>query len=128
MNYKQKGDVVEVIVQSYFEKNSSWIRTTANQAYTLKHEQGHFDIAEIFARKIRKKLQAKKLSKTKGEAQIKKIWSKLYSEYFAMQKKYDKATSHSIKEKNQQKWILKIAKELKELEAYKNSTFIMNFK
>ncbi len=128
VNYKQEGTAVRVTVDCFFRKSQSWIRPTADQVYTLKHEQGHFDIAEIYARKVRKKLQGMKLHKTNGEAQIKKAWNKSFKEYLEAQKEYDDATSHAIKVKKQAEWIVKIAEQLKDLEAYKNSSFLMQFK
>lgn len=128
VNYEQKGDAVQVSVECFFRKSESWIKNNMNQTYVLAHEQGHFDIAEIYARKIRKKLQATKLHKKNGAEQIKKIWDKLYKSYLKEQDKYDKATSHSFKEKQQQEWVNKIAKEIKKLDDYKNSTFLMHFK
>lgn len=128
VDFKQNGNVVDVMVYCYFKKSGSWIRSTANQAYTLHHEQGHFDIAEIYARLIRKKLSGITLRKKGGEKQIKKAWNKLYKEYFKYQAKYDKATSHSIKEKAQAEWIKKISEKLKSLEAYKETKVVMRFK
>ena len=128
LNFEQVGDVVNVSLVSYFKRHDSWIRTEAKNEYTLKHEQGHFDIAEIFARKMRKALQKKKLDRRNGASQIKKIFNKLLKKYLETQKEYDNATGHSIKVKDQEKWIQKISDELKELEAYKETTLVMRFK
>jgi len=46
------------LVECFFTKKESWVRDSCaehNQAL-LAHEQLHFDIAELFARKIRQKL------------------------------------------------------------------------
>src|SRR5436190_4980330 len=41
-------------VNAYFIPNQSWFRTKS--AALLRHEQLHFDIAELYARKVRKKI------------------------------------------------------------------------
>src|SRR5919112_1484552 len=45
-------------IKCRFDKNSSWGRIKND--YILSHEQGHFDIAEIHARKLHKALKAYK--------------------------------------------------------------------
>ena len=42
--------------------------------YILKHEQGHFDIAEIFARKLNKKMSEYKFNKTTYKTDLKNIY------------------------------------------------------
>ena len=39
--------------------------------YILRHEQGHFDIAEIFARKLNKKMSEYKFNKTTYQKDLK---------------------------------------------------------
>ena len=126
--FEQVGDVVIVSVSNFLKKNESWMKNEAKIAYALNHEQGHFDISEIHARRIRKKLLETKLDKWKGGSEITTIFDKLRKKHLRAQRKYDKATSYSIKEKNQIEWTKKIADELKELEAYKNPKLEMKFK
>lgn len=128
VSFEQVGNMVHVTVINYFKKNESWMMNEAKIEYALNHEQGHFDIAEIYARKIRKKLQETKLNPHKNGAEITKIFEKIGKKHLQAQKKYDKATSYSIKEKNQKEWTKKIADELKELEAYKEPLVKMPFK
>jgi predicted secreted Zn-dependent protease len=39
-------------VKNYFDKDQSWMMV--KNAYVLQHEQIHFNISELYARKIRK--------------------------------------------------------------------------
>jgi len=48
-------------IQSLFSKTRSWGLHKTN--YILSHEQGHFDIAEVFARKLHKKMGEYKFNK-----------------------------------------------------------------
>jgi hypothetical protein len=128
VHFEQAGEALNISVWNYFTKNESWMRNESKNEYTLKHEQGHFDITEIFTRRIRKKLSGTKMNKRNCQSRIKKIFTKQYDKYKKTQVKYDKATSFAVKEKEQQKWINKIAAELKELDAYKSSEITIKFK
>ncbi|MDP6909549.1 MAG: hypothetical protein QF371_08585, partial [Flavobacteriales bacterium] len=46
----------EVKVESFFNPYKSWSKNHTSD-YLLEHEQLHFDITELFARKLRKQLQ-----------------------------------------------------------------------
>ncbi len=50
-------------VSTYFYPDKSWYKPTVANEVTLAHEQLHFDITEIFARKLRKELNQVKFSK-----------------------------------------------------------------
>lgn len=128
IKFDQSAETVNVNVLSYFQKDLSWMRNDWKNDYTLRHEQGHFDITEIHARKARKRLDGMKISRRTGKKKINKICQKLVKQHHKAQEKYDNATSYSIREKNQKEWSAKIAKELKKLDAYKNSTVVLKLK
>jgi len=48
-----EGDIPNFIIKSFFIYEESWTITDSNE--TLTHEQAHFDIAELYARKIRQR-------------------------------------------------------------------------
>jgi hypothetical protein len=128
IKFEPAGDVVNVSIWSYVRKNRSWMRNGAKNDYTLKHEQGHFDITEIYTRKMRKRLGEIKVGRIFGGFKIKRVCKKLYRRHGRMQRKYDRATGYAVKEKNQEKWIKKIADELKELSAYNNFKVNVKFR
>ena len=68
----QEIPLKDLVLTLKFNEKKSWVVRGKETPELLKHEQGHFDIAEIYARKIRKKLQATKLHKKNGAEQIKK--------------------------------------------------------
>ena len=110
-------DGLKFHIHCQFNKNNSWGRTKTD--YILSHEQGHFDIAEIFARKLNKAF--KEYTPTSNiKKDINKIYVDIVHQYEARQKNYDKETNFSINKPQQEEWLKKISDELKETEAYAN--------
>lgn len=105
-------------VNSYFDPESSWYNKNRADAYILSHEQLHFDITELFARKLRKEI-----SKLKVSNQIKTELNALYknneSELAKMQYRYDLETDHSKNLEIQKKWQIYIKSEIDKLTKYK---------
>lgn len=52
-----KENMVLIEVDTYFDCKSSYFKDNLNQAIVLEHEQLHFDITELYARKFVKRLQ-----------------------------------------------------------------------
>ncbi|QDO94570.1 DUF922 domain-containing protein [Formosa sediminum] len=104
-------------VLAKFYKKLSWINTDSN--YILDHEQLHFDIAELFARKMRQEIHlVKQRSGTVLETDYRRIHKTLFQDYINFQKLYDTETKHSTIKDAQQKWNVLIAKKLESLNAY----------
>jgi len=111
---KCDGKTSKAIVKCYFNPNNSWTKSK-NSDYLLAHEQLHFDITELFVRKLRKQLaqfgdDCKALSK-----HIDDYYKRNYKEFVAYQDRYDRETKHSLNEEKQAYWEKKVAKELAEL-------------
>lgn len=109
-----------------FNKNNSWTKIK-NSDYLLKHEQLHFDIAELIIRKVRKECSLLVSSDKDGTyAEIKKIYSKYVDiEWDSLNASYDTETSHGTIATKQKDWELKIAKELKALNAYSSTRVVI---
>jgi hypothetical protein len=99
-----------------FSKTRSW--GLHKNEYILQHEQGHFDIAEIFARKLNMKMATYKFNKATYKTDLQKIYDDVVNEKEETQNAYDKETDHSIKKDKQAEWLKKIEKMLKEYEGY----------
>lgn len=104
-------------ITNCFDRNASWTDDTTS-AEGLKHEQLHFDIAEIHARRMRKSVDSlRQLGETSFEP-----YSLIIQELLDRRNKidsiYDEETAHSIFLKKQELWAEKIKNEIKELEAY----------
>jgi Bacterial protein of unknown function (DUF922) len=94
-------------IQCRFSKNRSWGLHKTD--YILEHEQGHFDIAEIFARKLNKAMNEYSFNKRTYQKDLNKMYQDIMKEKEEMQDKYDKETNHSIHKVNQAEWLKKIA-------------------
>lgn len=115
---------------AFFYPKKSWVKEKARNEYLLKHEQVHFDITEIYARKFRKKILETKF-KANGDKAKKKLlslYSVVYKKWRAYQDLYDKETTFPINKAKQLEWNDRIARELKELEAYSEPEIIIKLK
>lgn len=103
-------------ITSTFQPSRSWVLHRTD--HILGHEQGHFDIAEVYARKLHQRMKDYKFDKEKYQAQLRKIYEDVLKEKEEMQNEYDRETNHSIDKEKQEAWLKKIARLLRESEAY----------
>ncbi len=99
------------IVYASMKPKLSWISKKGDST-ALRHEQGHFDICEVFARRLR--------SEIGGAASVdeaKKIWNRVLDEEDAEQNRYDKANTY-LAGGITESWLAQIRKELKQLERF----------
>ena len=103
------------IETDFYPKTSmSWSHYNGDDAYLLKHEQLHFDITELFTRKLAAALHSKVFSDN-FKAEIEEIYNENRNEWGAMESKYDAESEHSRNTKMQYKWELYIYLQLKAL-------------
>lgn len=113
----RKNGLLSYNIKVVFKKYASWKRDTAD--YLLAHEQLHFDIAELYARKLRKAIQdVSKTNQNLTEEVFNTVIQELYLENARMQRKYDEETINGIIAESQIEWEKKISLELKKLEKY----------
>ena len=108
---------LEYEVHCFFNKDKSWKKDESASDHLLAHEQLHFDIAELYARKLRKVLESYKVKKN-IEKEINKLFEMVLAECNKDQKQYDKESDHSNDKEVQSKWIKRISKEIKELNSF----------
>lgn len=111
--YHVRDNNLTYTISCKFSKTKSWGRYKND--YILSHEQGHFDIAEIFARKLNKEVK-EYLSKSRNHEGLNPIYTKLMNEKREMQEDYDIETNHSINKAKQAEWNEKIEEMLNELQ------------
>lgn len=113
------NDTLNLDIIACFTKNQSWVDVEKESDYALDHEQRHFDIAEINARKFRQYAL-----KWDGKYNITTYLSDGSDIFFKsmndMQTLYDKETRHSQNKPFQQKWDKKIDSLLNVYSAYEN--------
>ena len=105
-------------VEAQFYPSQSWYLKGKDNDYILKHEQLHFDITQLFARKVREKLSRLPVGRTVKE-QMNAIYKRIKESLNKEQKRYDLETEHSINKEVQKHWEDFIAEELKALDQFK---------
>jgi hypothetical protein len=116
-DYSYNGKELKYHINCQFDKNKSWGRVKTD--YILSHEQGHFDITEIFARKLNKSMKEYSIGKLGDLTKdVTRIYENSMNQLHNMQVAYDSETNNSINKIKQEEWIKKIDTELRELEAY----------
>ena len=103
-------------IRCRFDKNSSWGRIRT--AYILSNEQLHFDIAELFSRKLNRALKAFGAAGKDQENEVHRLYGSMMLAYRKTQEEYDRQTDFSINKPMQEVWSEKVRSELKELNAY----------
>ncbi len=111
-----KGMEASITMQNCFDKNASWVKEKRD--ILLVHEQAHFDISELWARKFKQRLNGKTFAIKTFQKTLNSMHDSIYKEGKAMQVEYDKETEHSVNTKAQEKWDKKIAADLKSLSAF----------
>lgn len=111
-SYESVGSKISYSVIAFMVPGQSWIRDKENPE-TLLHEQAHFNITEIYARKLRQKL--KEIHSTEA---AKKAYKKCFAELKKMQDKFD--ADHEGESGLSPKWMKQIEMDLEKLSAYSN--------
>jgi hypothetical protein len=118
---------LKIEVLCHFVKNKSWKKTETDEL--LRHEQLHFDIAELAARKMRErvsKLNFKSLNTKNLEQKLNTIFNLSVEEQVKMNQKYDSETNHSIKYKAQLNWENWIKEKLIETKEFSRTNITIN--
>ena len=117
-SYEHDGKTLRFKVRCGFDKTKSWGRVKND--YILAHEQKHFDISELYARKLYKALREYKFKVKTVDNDLNAIYQKVIQEHFTTQGDYDRQTDHSLRQEEQKKWDEKIEQELKDTKAFAN--------
>lgn len=97
-------------VETSFNCVISYFKLDNDSLNTLEHEQLHFDITELYARKLTKRIKEEVLIAKELQTKAKSIFQEIIQETHLEQDKYD---SDVYTDKNKQIiWTSKIAKEL----------------
>ncbi len=110
-------DSVVYEVKASMNTQKSWVAIKSDTL--LQHERCHFDITEMYARKLRKEMLKRRFSAATLNKEVSKLFRKMNEERNQMQILYDEETNHSIHYQKQLAWEKKIAQALLELEGFK---------
>ena len=103
-------------VYALFDKTKSWALERSPQL--LKHEQLHFDIAELYARKIRKKILQLSGNKKNDLKTYNREIRKLLNESNEFDRLYDVETLHGSLTRKQKEWEHKVKQSLTSLKDF----------
>ncbi|HTL82399.1 MAG TPA: DUF922 domain-containing protein [Bacteroidia bacterium] len=113
------GDSLVTTTDCYFNPNESKVKKDSRtDTFLLGHEQFHFNIAELYTRKLRKAFSEAVVTKKDVNNKITKLYQQYVNDCTKEQDRYDNETNHSIKKPEQLKWQADIADQLKALDAY----------
>jgi hypothetical protein len=98
-------------VETHFYPNNSWYKPKLANPIILGHEQLHFDISEVYARKFRQILAKTKFTGN-AKSEVKSIYRNILLELNDYQKQYDSETNFSRDTVQQLIWNKRIKKAL----------------
>ena len=107
-----QGNKMEIIVYNTFYTERSWVKKDAKLPSILAHEQGHFDLCEVYTRKLRARLNNCHFNATDLKKVLMNIYTDLSAEYESRQQLYEQETIHGTDLAQQQKWQAMIKQEL----------------
>ena len=88
------NDNIDLKIYAFFDPTKSWMKNEYKNEYVLNHEQKHFDIAEIYKRKLQQRIKKEIKGKKDFERKFDQLYHQVYTEYCDFQKKYDSETLH----------------------------------
>lgn len=127
--YEYSGRPIDgyVTVTTYARFNclDSYFKDKVHPTETLEHEQGHFDITEIFARKLIKTFKEEIKNTKELQAREQSIYAKVASEWQLMQDEYDSDVYDDPR--SQDIWFLRIKLLLDALSEYESKEIRIPF-
>ncbi len=123
--YSYAQGILKISVLAAMDKQKSVVIEGGKTDWLLNHEQGHFDLQELIARKFRREISSTIFSHHEIESQINLLFHK-YSTIAAEQHTmYDNETRHSKNRVKQIEWDERIKKELEALDDFSNTDLII---
>jgi len=126
-DYTFIGDSLDTIkIEAFSQPHHSWVKgSTKDSEYVLRHENYHFNVSELIARKFRKEIlelnQASFNKKT-----VKTIYRKYRNELLSVQNKYDTDTDHGLLIEKQKDWEYLVDSLLNKYALYGRSIVCLN--
>jgi len=109
---EQNGEMIaDFTVTAFFYPTRSWVQDHLASAHILAHEQLHFDITEMFARKFRTLLAQSRFTDN-IKAEVRSMFKQVNKELSEYQDRYDLETNSSRLLDRQREWQQKVYREL----------------
>jgi hypothetical protein len=112
-NLFYNSNSIQVNAKAFFVKSGSW-RKPAADSILLRHEQGHFDITEIYRRKLVQTAKEIPAGVPEKAAWVIEKADKIIKQKNAYQLQYDSETRNGTDKKKQEQWLATIQQLLQE--------------
>lgn len=114
------GKTFEFRVVAAFLPRQSWVRpailaSAAEGSRTLRHEQTHFDLSEVHARRMRRYFSELFQPCMKTPEELEALAQRYVREETAAQRRYDEETNHGRMAKKQTEWDAEVGRLLTSL-------------
>lgn len=110
LEYHVRNNILTYTITCRFSKTRSWGKYRTD--YILQHEQGHFDITELYARKLDDAIREYSFNPKKFKTDLDQIYKEIMEEKEEVQNQYDLDTDFSRNPEKQSEWLKKIQREL----------------
>ncbi|MFD2247916.1 hypothetical protein [Pontibacter ruber] len=110
---------VDLALKVYVLRGSSWVKAGASDAYSLNHEQRHFDITKLVAERFKQKIHPDSLTLEDYNSIIQYHFIESFREMNRLQDQYDGETQHGLNRIAQESWNNRIDAELRAFEVKK---------
>ncbi len=107
--------IISLKIKTYNPKSSSWAMASARDAYTLNHEQRHFDLARIAAEGFKQRIRPDSLTIEDYNSQIQYQFIESFRDMGRLQEQYDDETNHGINRDIQERWNQHIDRDLRRI-------------
>lgn len=122
-----KAGKMTMDIKGVFIKELSWVKADKKSDQILKHEQYHFNLTEVWARKLRKEITLKKWNTKNFEKEFNTLFKKHISQTLKEQLRYDTETDNSRIVAKQTEWERQIDRDLDDLKMYAGTKVLFLF-
>lgn len=112
-------------VVAAIDKKTSWTIDTVSKDL-LEHEQYHFNLCELYARKIRVIYDSMLKTNNTNLLKYREVFERLDEAHFLEQSRYDVETNHGADKSEQKRWEAYIEEELMFLDTYTDTLVCSN--
>jgi len=114
-----RSNVFAGTAQASFDPATSWVREPGTMTPALlRHEQLHFDIAEVHARRLRQQLAAIHTTCSQLGTTFDRVSQAAYSAWQQAEDAYDRDTNHGLQHERQAQWEAQVHQQLLDLAAF----------
>jgi hypothetical protein len=117
-----RNGLLDIDAAAFFSPGGSWVKPDSKTPELLSHEQGHFDMAELYALRLRKAIQDSKIGcgdTAKANAAGKKIAGEFQRYWLDAEREYEEDTKYGTDLRKQDAASDRIAASLAAMSAYK---------